>query len=76
MHVFIDTNILLNFFHFTKDELDALNDVFASHEHGAAKVHLTQPDYCRLKTAGAQRRRGRGAQRFVVRQEIKGSGRR
>lgn len=42
MHVFIDTNILLNFFHFSKDELDALNDVFASHEHGAAKVHLTQ----------------------------------
>ena len=42
MHVFIDTNILLNFFHFSKDELDALNDVFASHEHGAAKVHLTR----------------------------------
>jgi predicted nucleic acid-binding protein len=42
MHVFIDTNILLNFFHFSKDELDALNDVFASHEHGAAKVHLTE----------------------------------
>lgn len=42
MHVFIDTNILLNFFHFSKDELGALNDVFASHEHGAAKVHLTQ----------------------------------
>ena len=42
MHVFIDTNILLNFFHFTKDELDALNDVFASHQHGAAIVHLTQ----------------------------------
>jgi len=42
MHIFIDTNILLNFFHFSKDELDALNNVFASHEHGAAKVHLTQ----------------------------------
>jgi predicted nucleic acid-binding protein len=42
MHVFIDTNVLLNFFHFSKDELDALNDVFASHDHGAAKVHLTQ----------------------------------
>jgi hypothetical protein len=27
MHVFIDTNILLNFFHFSKDELDALNNV-------------------------------------------------
>lgn len=42
MHVFIDTNILLNFFHFTKEEIDVLNDVFTSHEHGAAKVHLTE----------------------------------
>jgi len=42
MHVFIDTNILLNFFHFSKDELDALHDVFGSHEHGSATVHLTQ----------------------------------
>lgn len=42
MHVFIDTNILLNFFHFAKDELDALSNVFASHEHGAARVLLTQ----------------------------------
>jgi predicted nucleic acid-binding protein len=42
MHVFIDTNILLNFFHFSKDELDALNDVFSSHENGAVTVHLTQ----------------------------------
>lgn len=42
MHVFIDTNILLNFFHFTKEETDALSNVFASHEHGAATVHLTE----------------------------------
>jgi predicted nucleic acid-binding protein len=42
MHVFIDTNILLNFFHFTKDEVDGLNDVFASHEYGSATVHLTE----------------------------------
>ena len=42
MHVFIDTNILLNFFHFSKDELDSLNNVFASHEQGAAIVHLTE----------------------------------
>ena len=42
MHVFIDTNILLNFFHFTKEEIDALNNVFASHAHGAAIVHLTE----------------------------------
>jgi hypothetical protein len=42
MHVFIDTNILLNFFHYTKDELDALNDVFGEHQHGSATVHLTE----------------------------------
>lgn len=42
MHVFIDTNILLNFFHFTQDDLDTLRDAFASHEHGAATVYLTQ----------------------------------
>lgn len=42
MHVFIDTNILLNFFHFTKEDIDALSSVFASHEHGAATVHLTE----------------------------------
>ncbi|MBT8401864.1 MAG: DUF4935 domain-containing protein [Rhodothermia bacterium] len=42
MHVFIDTNILLNFYHFSKDELDTLNDVFASYEHGSAIVHLTE----------------------------------
>ena len=42
MHVFIDTNIILNFFHFTKDELDSLQNVFASHEHGSAEVHLTR----------------------------------
>ena len=42
MHVFIDTNILLNFFHYSNDELDALNNVFAPREHGEAEVHLTQ----------------------------------
>jgi len=41
MHVFIDTNILLSFFHFSNEELDSLNDVFASHKHGSATVHLT-----------------------------------
>lgn len=41
MNVFIDANILLNFFHFTADQLDALNNVFASQEQGAATVHLT-----------------------------------
>ena len=42
MHVFIDTNIFLNFYHFSKDELDELNNVFLSHTHGVANIHLTQ----------------------------------
>ena len=42
MHVFIDTNILLNFFHFTKEDIEALSNIFASHKHGAATVHLTE----------------------------------
>ncbi len=41
MHVFIDTNVLLNFYHFTNDDLDALNSVFVSHEKGTITVHLT-----------------------------------
>ncbi|TCT22189.1 PIN domain-containing protein [Thiobaca trueperi] len=41
MHVFIDTNILLNFYHFTNDDLDALNSVFVSNNQGAVIVHLT-----------------------------------
>jgi hypothetical protein len=41
MNVFIDANILLNFFHFTTDDLDTLNNVFASQVQGAATVHLT-----------------------------------
>ncbi|WP_120497066.1 PIN domain-containing protein [Kiloniella sp. EL199] len=42
MHVFIDTNIILSFLHFSKDDLDALQNVFASHTHGSASIHLTQ----------------------------------
>jgi hypothetical protein len=42
INVFIDTNILLNFLHFSRDELDALSRVFASHSVGNAKVYLTQ----------------------------------
>lgn len=41
MHVFIDTNIFLNFYHFTSDDLDALNSVFVSHKEGSTHVHLT-----------------------------------
>lgn len=42
MHVFVDTNILLSFYHYSSDELDALNDVFADHEHGSATVYVTE----------------------------------
>ena len=41
MNVFIDTNILLNFYHFTSDDLDALNSVFVSYTEGAVSVYLT-----------------------------------
>jgi len=42
MHVFIDTNILLSFYHYSDDELDLLHNVFADHEHGSATVHVTE----------------------------------
>lgn len=41
MNVFIDTNILLSFFHFTSDDLDSLDKVFTSHKKGDATLHLT-----------------------------------
>lgn len=42
MEIFIDTNILLNFYHFTNDDLDALNKVFVSHSQGSITLHLTE----------------------------------
>ncbi|KCZ50927.1 PIN domain-containing protein [Hyphomonas pacifica] len=42
VHVFVDTNIFLTFFHYSQEDLDSLNNVFASHEHGAATVYLTE----------------------------------
>jgi predicted nucleic acid-binding protein len=42
MHVFIDTNIFLSFYHYSNDELDALHDVFTDHEHGSATVYVTE----------------------------------
>jgi len=42
MHVFIDTNILLNFFHFSSEDLGSLQTVFASHEYGSATVCVTK----------------------------------
>jgi len=42
MNVFIDTNIFLNFYHFPKDDLDALDNVFVSHKYGSIKLYLTQ----------------------------------
>lgn len=43
MHVFIDTNILLRFFHFSVSghDLDNLRTVFTPHPHGSAVVYLT-----------------------------------
>ncbi|WP_430402521.1 PIN domain-containing protein [Hyphomonas sp.] len=42
MHVFIDTNVLLSFFGFSKDDLNAVQSVFAAHKDGATTVHVTQ----------------------------------
>lgn len=47
MHVFIDTNILLSFFHFSKDDLDALDTVFSP--HGSAVVYLTDQVHDELR---------------------------
>lgn len=41
MHVFIDTNILLKFYHFTGDTLEALSSVFVSFEKGEIHLYLT-----------------------------------
>lgn len=41
MHIFVDTNVLLSFFHFTSEDLDSLNDIFVSHKKGAAVLHMT-----------------------------------
>lgn len=41
MHIFVDTNVLLSFYHFTSDDVGSLHDVFVSHKKKAAKLHLT-----------------------------------
>lgn len=42
MNVFIDTNILLNFYHYTNDELDALESVFVSQRRGNLNLCVTE----------------------------------
>ena len=41
MNVFIDTNILLKFFHYTNDELEALESVFVSQKKGKVNLCIT-----------------------------------
>lgn len=41
MHVFVDTNVLLSFYHFTKDDLDSLHEVFVSHQCQTVTMHVT-----------------------------------
>lgn len=41
MNVFIDTNVLLSFFHFSKDDVNLLREVFISQKKGRVKVHVT-----------------------------------
>ena len=45
MHVFIDTNIFLNFYHYGKGDLDELHKLFVTHENGFAHVYLTGQVY-------------------------------
>lgn len=42
MHVFIDTNIFLSFYHYSNEELDTLHSVFTDHKHGSATVYVTE----------------------------------
>ena len=42
LHVFVDANIFLSFFDFTENNLEALRQVFASHEDGVVTVYLTR----------------------------------
>ena len=42
LHVFVDANIFLSFFHFTKSNLDTFRKIFASDKDGAVMVYLTQ----------------------------------
>jgi hypothetical protein len=41
MNLFIDTNVLLNFFHFSKDSLDELEKVFVLQSYGKISLWLT-----------------------------------
>lgn len=41
MNLFIDTNVLLNFFHFSKDSLDELEKVFVLQNYGKISLWLT-----------------------------------
>ena len=41
MNLFIDTNIFLNFFHYSKDTLDELEKVFVLHSYGKIKIWIT-----------------------------------
>ena len=47
MNLFIDTNVLLNFFHFSKDSLDELEKVLVLQSYG--KISLWLPDQVELE---------------------------
>ncbi|MEM9368521.1 MAG: PIN domain-containing protein [Planctomycetota bacterium] len=42
MHIFIDTNILLDFFHFSNDQLKELTNLLNTSVVGASRIYLTQ----------------------------------
>ncbi len=41
IHVFIDTNVFLEFFDSSSEDVDLLNGVFSKYEHGSATIYLT-----------------------------------
>lgn len=47
MNLFIDTNVLLNFFHFSKDSLEELKKIFVLQNYG--KISLWLPDQVELE---------------------------
>jgi hypothetical protein len=45
MNVFLDTNIYLNFYHFTSDDLNELKKLFILQESKKLNVYITEQVY-------------------------------
>ena len=56
MDLFIDTNVLLNFFEYSSDDLEELNKLAVVLNAGRLRLLLPQQD-CRMSSAATERRR-------------------